>query len=74
LVPQKAVADLQGNHQVAVVASDGRIRIQPVELGETVGTEWIVRDGLKLGETLVVEGLQKVRQGMHVDPKPYQAR
>jgi membrane fusion protein (multidrug efflux system) len=74
LVPQKAVADLQGNHQVAVVDSDGRVRIQPVELGETVGAEWIVRDGLKPGETLVVEGLQKVRQGMHVDPKPYQAR
>ena len=74
LVPQKAVADLQGSRQVAVVEGDGRVRIQPVELGETVGTDWIVRDGLKPGETLVVQGLQKVRQGMHVDPKPYEAR
>jgi RND family efflux transporter MFP subunit len=74
LVPQQAVIDLQGNHQVAVVESDNKVRIQPVDLGETFGNEWIVRNGLKPGERVVAEGLQKVRQGMQVDPKPFQAR
>lgn len=74
LIPQQAVADLQGNYQVAVVERDAKVRIQAVSLGETIGTQWIVRDGLKEGEEVVVEGLQKVRQGMQVDPKPYQVR
>jgi multidrug efflux pump subunit AcrA (membrane-fusion protein) len=45
-----------------------------VLLGDTVGHEWIVREGVKPGERVVVEGLQKVRQGMQVDPKPFVAR
>ena len=66
--------DLQGTHQVAVVDSDNKVTIRPVNLGETVGTQWIVRDGVKPGERVVVEGLQKVRQGMQVNPKPFEAR
>jgi len=74
LVPQQAVIDLQGTHQVAVVDSNDKVRIQPVNLGDTFGHDWIVRDGLKPGERVVAEGLQKVRQGMQVNPKPFQAR
>jgi membrane fusion protein (multidrug efflux system) len=74
LVPQQAVIDLQGSHQVAIVESDNKVRIQPVNLGDTFGTDWIVRDGVKPGERVVAEGLQKVRQGMQVNPKPFQAR
>jgi RND family efflux transporter MFP subunit len=74
LIPQQAVIDLQGTHQVAVVESDNKVRIQPVDLGETIGKDWIVRAGLKPGERVVAEGLQKVRQGMQVNPKPFQAR
>jgi RND family efflux transporter MFP subunit len=74
LVPQQAVIDLQGSYQVAVVESNDKVRIQNVTLGETVGTQWIIRDGLKPGERVVVEGLQKVRPGMQVIPKPVQAR
>jgi RND family efflux transporter MFP subunit len=70
LVPQKAVADLQGTHQVAIVDSGNKVRVQAVTLGETFGSDWIVRDGVKPGERVVVEGLQKVRQGMVVDPQP----
>jgi membrane fusion protein (multidrug efflux system) len=74
LVPQQAVIDLQGTHQVAVVDSNHKVRIQPVDLGDTFGHDWIVRNGLKPGEQVVAEGLQKVRQGMQVNPKPFQAR
>jgi membrane fusion protein (multidrug efflux system) len=74
LVPQHAIGDLQGTHQVAVVDKENRVRIQAVNLGETVGSEWVVRDGLKPGERVVVQGLQKVRQGMTVEPKPVQTR
>ena len=74
LVPQQAVIDLQGTHQLAVVDSGNKVRIQPVDLGDTFGKDWIVRSGLKPGERVVAEGLQKVRPGMQVNPKPFQAR
>jgi membrane fusion protein (multidrug efflux system) len=74
LVPQIAVIDLQGTHQVAVVDSDNRVRIQPVDLGDTFGKDWLVRNGLKPGERVVAEGLQKVREGMQVNPKPFPGR
>jgi membrane fusion protein (multidrug efflux system) len=74
LVPQQAVADLQGTPEVAVVGANNKIAIRVVRLGETVGREWIVREGVHPGERVVVEGLQKVRQGMQVNPKPFQAR
>ena len=54
---------------LAVVDSSNKVSIRPVQLGETVGHEWIVRAGVKPGERVVVEGLQKVRQGMQVDPE-----
>jgi membrane fusion protein (multidrug efflux system) len=74
LIPQEAVMELQGTRLVAVVDSGDKIAIRPVQLGETIGHDWIVREGVKPGERVVVEGLQKVRQGMQVDPKPFEAR
>lgn len=74
LVPQQAVIDLQGIHQLAVVDSANRVSIRTAELGDTIGHDWIVRDGVKPGERVIVEGLQKVRQGMLVTPKPFQSR
>lgn len=74
LVPQQAVIDLQGTHELAVVDRDDKVKIQPVTLGDTVGRDWIVREGVQAGDRVVVEGLQKVRQGMQVSPKPFQAR
>jgi membrane fusion protein (multidrug efflux system) len=74
LVPQQAVIDLQGTHQVAVVDANNKIAIRTVSLGETIGREWIIREGVQPGERVVAEGLQKVRQGMQVNPKPFQAR
>ncbi len=74
LVPQQAVMELQGTRLIAVVDGSNKVNIRPVQLGETVGRDWIVRNGVKPGERVVVEGLQKVRQGIQVDPKPLAAR
>jgi len=63
LVPQRAVIELQGSHQVAVVGSDNKVSMRPVTVGERVGKMWIVTDGLKAGEHVIVEGLMKVRDG-----------
>jgi RND family efflux transporter MFP subunit len=74
LIPQQAVFDIQGAHQVAVVDDANKVNIQAVTLGDTAGRQWIVRDGVKPGERVIVEGLQKVRPGMLVSPKPVRPR
>jgi membrane fusion protein (multidrug efflux system) len=73
LVPQRAVSELQGGYQVAVVDGENKVSIRPVKVGDRVGTEWIVAEGLRQGERVVVEGVQKVRPGMQVNPKPFAA-
>jgi len=67
LIPQKAVIELQGSHQVAVVGDDNKVSIRPVTVGERVGKLWIVTEGLKPGERVVIEGLLKVRDGSPVN-------
>jgi membrane fusion protein (multidrug efflux system) len=66
LVPQKAVAELQGSYQVAVVGPDDKVSIKTVKMSERVGPMWIVEEGLKPGERVVVEGLQKAKDGTQV--------
>jgi len=73
LVPQRAVSELQGGYQVAVVDGENKVSIRPVKVGDRVGTEWIVAEGLKQGERVIVEGVQKVGPGMQVNPKPFAA-
>jgi membrane fusion protein (multidrug efflux system) len=73
LVPQRAVQELQGIHQIAVVGPDDKVEIRKVKLGERTGSFWIVSEGLKPGERVVAEGLQKVRPGMTVQTKPFDA-
>lgn len=70
LVPQRAVVELQGSYQLAVVGSDNKVNVRIVKVGERVGTEWIIDSGVKVGEMVVVEGVQKVRDGVSVNPKP----
>jgi len=70
LVPQRAVVELQGSQQVAVVGADDKVSIRPVTVGERIGKLWIVTQGLKAGERVVVEGLQKVRDGAPVKAVP----
>jgi RND family efflux transporter MFP subunit len=69
LVPQRAVVELQGTFQLAVVGSDNKVSVRIVKVGERVGTEWIIDSGVKAGEMVVVEGVQKVREGSPVSPK-----
>lgn len=70
LIPQRAVIELQGSQQVAVVGADNKVSIRPVKVGERVGSLWIVTEGLRSGERVVVEGLQKVRDGAPVKAVP----
>ena len=67
LIPQRAVTELQGNHQVAVVTRDNKVSIRSVTVADRVGNLWIVTDGLKAGERVIVEGLLKVRDGTVVN-------
>jgi RND family efflux transporter MFP subunit len=69
LVPQKAVSELQGAYQLAVVGSDNKVSIRPVSVGERVGEAWIIESGLKPGELVIIEGLQKVQGGSTVKIK-----
>src|SRR6266498_3390523 len=73
LVPQRAVTELQGSYQVAVVSKDNKVEIRPVKVGERTGSQWVVDAGLKPGERVIAEGIQRVRQGMTVNPKPLKA-
>ena len=72
LVPQRAVTELQGNYQVAVVTPDNKVDVRPVKVGQRTGNLWIIDEGLHQGERVVVEGLQKLKAGMTVSPKPFQ--
>jgi RND family efflux transporter MFP subunit len=74
LVPQRAVTEMQGSYQVAVVTPENKVDIRPVKVGERTGNLWIIDKGLNPGERVVVEGLQKLKAGMTVDPKPFQGQ
>lgn len=69
LVPQRAVTELQGSYQLAVVGADNKVNIRPVKVGPTIGKMLIIQDGLKPQERVVVEGLQKVKDGTVVTPR-----
>ncbi len=71
LVPQRAVGELQGSYQVAVVDADNTVRIRGVTVGERIGNLWVIREGLKAGDRVVAEGTQKVGNGVKVTPKPF---
>jgi membrane fusion protein, multidrug efflux system len=70
LIPQKAVLEVQSAYQVVVVGQDNKASFRPVKVGERVGTNWIVTEGVKPGEKVVVEGFMKVREGTLVNAKP----
>ena len=69
LVPQQAVTQLQTKYQIAVVNADNTVDIRIVTPGERIGSFWIIKEGLNPGDRVIVEGLQKVRPGMKVEPK-----
>jgi membrane fusion protein (multidrug efflux system) len=71
MVPQRAVLELQGTYQVAVVGPDSKVSFRTVKVGERSGSMWVITDGLKPSETVVAEGTMKVRPGMVVKPVAY---
>jgi len=71
LVPQQAVVELQGVYQVGVVSADNKVTIQTVKLGPQLADVWLVESGLKVGDSVVVDGLQRVKSGMTVAPTPF---
>ena len=66
LVPQRAVTELQGASRVAVAGADGTAEIRNVELGARAGDMWVVEKGLRLGDNVIVSGLQHIRAGTPV--------
>jgi RND family efflux transporter MFP subunit len=73
VIPQEAVNELQGNYQVAVVGDDDKVTIRPVKMGERIGAMWEVTEGLKPSDKVVVQGVQKVREGSPVTVKEWTA-
>lgn len=71
LVPQRAVTEIQGKYLVAVVGADNKADIRPVNVGERIGSDWIISKGLQPGDQVIAEGTQKVRPGMTINPKPF---
>lgn len=71
VVPQEAVSELQGSYQVVVVDEDNKAHIHPVKMGERIGALWEVTEGLKPGDRVVVEGVQKAREGATVKVKEW---
>jgi membrane fusion protein (multidrug efflux system) len=71
LIPQQAVSELQGVYQVGVVGEDNKVTIQTVKLGPLFGDMWVVESGLQPGDKVIVDGLQRVRTGATVAPKPF---
>lgn len=71
LVPQRAVMETQGSYHVVIVDKNNRASIRTVETGDRSGSLWVIAKGLNPGERVVVEGVQKAREGAIVNPKPY---
>ncbi len=71
VVPQRAVYEVQGSYQIGIVGGDGKAEIRPVKVGARTGSDWVISSGLKAGEKVIVEGLQKVKSGAPVAAKPW---
>ena len=74
LVPQRAVSELQGGFQVGVVDADNKVDVRTVTVGDRVDSRWIIASGLNAGDRVVAEGVQRIRTGVHVNPKPFLAQ
>jgi membrane fusion protein (multidrug efflux system) len=68
LIPQRAVQELQGTYNVFVVGSDSVAKIRAIKPANRVGSDWVIAEGLEPADRIVVEGLQKVRDGVKVRP------
>ena len=71
LVPQRAVTEVQGLESIFTVGPDNKVLARGVTMGERIGDRWVVQQGLKAGDRVIVEGLQKARPGAVVNPEPW---
>src|SRR5271170_4938665 len=71
VIPQAAVNEQQGSHVVYVVGRDGKVAVRTVQVGERTGTMWLIQDGLKTDERVIVEGQQNLKPGMPVQTRPF---
>jgi membrane fusion protein (multidrug efflux system) len=71
LVPQRSVIEVQSQYQVVVLGADNKVSFRPVKVGDRVGPDWVITEGLKPGEKIVAQGFMKVKDGMQVNPKPF---
>lgn len=71
VVPQRAVSELQGSFQVSLIGETNQIRLQAVQVGPQIGEGWLIENGLKAGDRVVVEGTQKAKAGAVVNPQPF---
>jgi RND family efflux transporter MFP subunit len=71
LIPQAAVNEQQGSYVVYMVGNDSKVAVRTVQVGERTGTMWVIQDGLKPGERVIVEGQQNLKPGMAVQAKPF---
>jgi membrane fusion protein (multidrug efflux system) len=69
MVPQRAVSEMQGINQIAVAGNDNIVDIRPVKVGERIGSMWVITQGLNAGDSVIAEGIQKVRPGARVIPR-----
>jgi membrane fusion protein (multidrug efflux system) len=72
LVPQRAVTELQGTSQVTLMNETNTVHLQSVSVGDQIGSNWLIKSGLKPGDRVVIEGTQKVKEGQVVNPKPFE--
>lgn len=73
VVPQRAVTDMQGRSLIAIVGEDNKVTIRPVTAGARYESWWVIKGDIKPGDRVVAEGIQKVRDGVMVNPVPYTA-
>ena len=66
MVPQRAVQETSNGHVVYLATPDGKAEIRPVIVGDWIGNDWVIKQGLKAGEQVIVEGFQRIRPGAPV--------
>ena len=71
LVPQRAVAELQGSYQIGTVDSSNRVHVRTVKVGDQIGSDWLIEKGIEPGDRVIVEGTQKAKEGATVVPETY---
>jgi membrane fusion protein (multidrug efflux system) len=71
VVPQRSIAELQGIYQVGIVNNENKVAIREVKTGPQVGDMWVITEGLQVGDKVVVDGFQRLRDGMTVNPQPF---